>query len=82
MSNSIDHMKWDSDADTIKKLREENERLTKQLTVLLVVKMALRILLNHVEPGWENCTALVKAWLDEQKVGESTDYLKKKETKE
>jgi hypothetical protein len=28
------------------------------------VRVALRVLLNHVEPGWDNCKALVEAWLD------------------
>lgn len=30
------------------------------------VKMALKILLNHIEPGWENSAAFVKAWLEDQ----------------
>jgi hypothetical protein len=29
-----------------------------------VVKIAIRVLINHTEPGWENCTALVREWLD------------------
>jgi len=28
------------------------------------VKIALRVLLNHIEPGWENCKVVVQAWLD------------------
>jgi hypothetical protein len=28
------------------------------------VRVALRVLLNHVEPGWDNCKYLVEAWLD------------------
>ena len=28
------------------------------------VKLALRVLLNHVEPGWDNCKAVVQLWLD------------------
>jgi hypothetical protein len=28
------------------------------------VRVALRVVLNHVEPGHENCTALLTAWLD------------------
>jgi hypothetical protein len=31
----------------------------------LQVRLALSILLNHVEPGWENCIAVVNAWLRE-----------------
>jgi hypothetical protein len=30
------------------------------------VRLALRVLLNHVEPGWENCKATVQAWLDDE----------------
>ena len=31
----------------------------------LVVRTALRVLLNHIEPGhWENCRVLVQSWLD------------------
>lgn len=29
-----------------------------------VVKMALLVILNHVEPGWENCVATVRYWLE------------------
>lgn len=29
------------------------------------IRVALRVLLNHVEPGWENCKTVVQAWLDE-----------------
>jgi len=28
------------------------------------VRIALLVLLNHIEPGWENCTLLVRGWLD------------------
>ena len=28
------------------------------------VKLALRVLLNHVEPGWDNCKTVVQLWLD------------------
>lgn len=31
--------------------------------VPIEVRVALLILLNHVEPGWENCNAVVKRWL-------------------
>ena len=27
--------------------------------------LALRVLLNHVEPGWLNCVTTVSAWLDD-----------------
>lgn len=29
-----------------------------------MVRTAIAILLRHVEPGWDNCTTLVQAWLD------------------
>lgn len=29
------------------------------------VKLALMTLLNHVEPGWDNCKAVLQAWLAE-----------------
>ena len=28
------------------------------------VRLALLVVLNHVEPGWENCVTLVKLWLE------------------
>ena len=28
------------------------------------VRLALKVLLNHVEPGWENCKTVVEAWLE------------------
>jgi len=28
------------------------------------VRMALAILLNHVQPGYDNCKAVVRLWLD------------------
>ena len=30
------------------------------------VRIALKISLRHVEPGWTNCTTVAQAWLDEQ----------------
>lgn len=29
------------------------------------VRIAIRLLLNHVEPGWENCQLVVQSWLDD-----------------
>jgi hypothetical protein len=29
-----------------------------------VVRTTLMVLLNHVEPGWDNCKALLQLWLD------------------
>ncbi|HZR02823.1 MAG TPA: hypothetical protein VFA81_06610 [Burkholderiales bacterium] len=26
--------------------------------------MALRVILNHIEPGWENCRAELQRWFD------------------
>lgn len=31
-----------------------------------VIRMALAVLLNHIEPGWENCSAVVRLWLGEK----------------
>ncbi len=28
-----------------------------------LVRLALDTLLNHIQPGWENCTTVVRAWL-------------------
>ena len=28
------------------------------------VRLALTVLLNHVEPGWDNCRAVVRAWME------------------
>ncbi len=28
------------------------------------VRLALKVILNHVEPDWENCKTLVAQWLD------------------
>ena len=30
-----------------------------------VIRLALKILLNHVEPGWDNTKTIVKLWLAE-----------------
>lgn len=27
------------------------------------VRLALMVILNHVEPGWDNCVATVRGWL-------------------
>ena len=35
-----------------------------QPTVPPEVKLALRVLLHHVEPGWDNCKTVVQLWLD------------------
>lgn len=43
----------------------EPERVEVSPEVPPAVRMALRVLLNHVEPGWENCAAVVRFWLDE-----------------
>lgn len=29
-----------------------------------VVRLSLMVLLDHIEPGWQNCTAVVRAWLN------------------
>lgn len=28
------------------------------------VKLAIRVAINHLEPGWENTKAIIQAWLD------------------
>jgi len=33
------------------------------VAVPLEVRLALTVLLNHVEPGWDNCKMVVSAWL-------------------
>ena len=30
----------------------------------LEVRLSLLVLLRHVEPGWDNCVTVVRAWLD------------------
>jgi|GEM_PF-5359228 len=30
------------------------------------VKIALKVLMNHVEPGWDNCKTVIQIWLDEE----------------
>ncbi len=37
------------------------------------VRLALKVLLNHVEPGWENCRAVVQKWLDGSPESASTE---------
>jgi len=39
------------------------------------VKLALRVLLNHVEPGWDNCKTAVQLWLDAAPCGCATCVL-------
>ncbi len=34
-------------------------------TIPPAVKVALLVILNHVEPGWENCVAFLRQWLAE-----------------
>jgi hypothetical protein len=31
------------------------------------VRIALKVVLRHVEPGWDNCVAVVRHWLDNTK---------------
>ncbi len=45
------------------KLRADNTALREKVP-LPAVKMALLVLVNHIEPGFENCTAVVQAYLD------------------
>jgi hypothetical protein len=34
------------------------------------VRLALQVLLNHIESGWENCRTLVSLWLEGKYNGE------------
>ncbi len=34
------------------------------LEIPSVVRLALKVILNHVAPDWENCKTLVAQWLD------------------
>ena len=36
-----------------------------------VVRIALAVLLNHIEPGLDNCKAVIKEWLDGKMEDES-----------
>ena len=33
----------------------------------LAVMLAVEVLCNHVEPGWENSKTIVRAWIDEER---------------
>jgi hypothetical protein len=33
----------------------------------IAVILAVEILCNHVEPGWDNSKAIVRAWIDEER---------------
>lgn len=44
-------------------LEQENEKL-REAAMPDVVRLAIKIVLNHIEPDWNNCTTLVKAWLE------------------
>lgn len=48
----------------IQKAYAEGVQDTKRLEIPLEVRMALRIILNHVEPSWDNCKTVVSQWLD------------------
>lgn len=40
--------------------------MTNESTVPLIVRVAVRVLLRHVEPGWDNCREFVRIWLDHE----------------
>jgi len=44
-------------------LKKTSEPEEKRGEIPAVVRLALMTVLNHVEPGWENCVAVVKDWL-------------------
>lgn len=33
-------------------------------TAPIEVQIAIRVIVNNVKPGFDNCTAVVQAWLD------------------
>jgi hypothetical protein len=45
-----------------------------------VIRTALLVLLNHIEPGWGNCETVVRQWLDTQNAasGSNTASVKPK----
>lgn len=43
-------------------------------TVPYPVIMALKVLLNHVEPGWDNCRTVIQLWLDEADARHDMNY--------
>ena len=47
-------------ADAALSLREQRNELPKPSER---VRLALMVILSHVEPGWENCKAVVSSWL-------------------
>lgn len=40
-----------------------SERLLQPHSIPPAVRLAIMVLVNHVEPGWENSVAVVKEWL-------------------
>ena len=40
------------------------DRYERRETLEPAVRLALTVLLNHVEPGWDNCKTVIQAWLD------------------
>ena len=38
----------------------------------IAVMLAVEILCNHVEPGWENSKTIVRAWIDEERAARSS----------
>jgi len=57
-------IRCNTNRDAIVLLRALPAAPAPQPTVPLKVKLALRVLLNHVEPGWDNCKTVVQLWLD------------------
>ena len=51
--------------DEIEELRAEAESCQPAAIVPIHIRLALKILLNHVEPGWDNTRAVVERWLIE-----------------
>ena len=61
--------------DVIAAIRALPSAPAPQPTIPPEVKLALRVLLNHVEPGWDNCKTAVQLWLDAAPCGCATCVL-------
>ena len=63
--------------DRIESAIVDNERGAKRLAVEVVtdeqVTLALKVILNHIEPGWENCKFVVETWLSAVQQDERKD---------
>ena len=53
----------------VEMLKAERDRLAAALLRRppLAVMLAVEVLCNHVEPGWDNSKTIVRAWIDEER---------------